>query len=273
MDLRRRSLLEGILMTGREVVDLIKKNVGVPWNEQSTRDTFKVGNPDSTVKGIATTMMVTFGMLKRAHEAGLNMVISHEDTYWNDRDDIKDLTSNVLYRMKTDYILNNGMIVWRMHDHMHSMHPDYTVVGELRDVGIKGGENVDMRPGVITIPETTLGEFASQVKRHSGFRASRCVGDPKAKISKVLVGPGYATPRMTPETDVVIGGEQQEADGGFDNVEYVADAASLGIAKGLIMLGHVVSEQAGMEDLAKWLGTFIKGVPIQFVPADEPFWT
>jgi hypothetical protein len=111
------------------------------------------------------------------------------------------------------------------------------------------------------------------VKRHSGFRASRCVGDPKAKISKILVGPGYATPRMTVEADVVIGGEQQEADGGFDNVEYVADAASLGMAKGLIMLGHVVSEQGGMEDMVRWLSTFIKGVPIRFVPAEEPFWT
>ena len=69
-----------VLMTGREVVDLIKKNVGVPWNDQSYRDTFKLGNPDSTVKGIATTVMVTFDMLKRANQAGLNMVISHEDT-------------------------------------------------------------------------------------------------------------------------------------------------------------------------------------------------
>ena len=48
---------------------------------------------------------------------------------------------------------------------------------------------------------------------------------------------------------MVIGGEQQEADGGFDDAEYAADAASLGMAKGLIMLGHVISEQPGMEDL------------------------
>jgi putative NIF3 family GTP cyclohydrolase 1 type 2 len=260
-------------MTAREVVDLIKKNIGVPWNEQSYRDTFKIGNPDSAVKGIATTMMVTFGMLKRAHEAGLNMVISHEDTWWNDRDDTKDLAANELFKAKTDYILNNGMIVWRMHDHMHSMHPDYTVVGELRDVGLKGGEKADMRPGVITIPETTFGEFASSVKRNSGFRASRCVGDPKAKISRILVGPGYASPRFSPEVDVVIAGEQQEGDGGIDNAQYAADANSLGIPKGVILLGHVVSEQSGMEDLGKWLGTFIKDVPIRFVPADEPFWT
>ena len=110
------------------------------------------------------------------------------------------------------------------------------------------------------------------MKRASCIRAIRCVGDPKARVSKILVGPGYATPRMTPEVDVVIGGDQQEADGGFDNVEYVMDAASLGIAKGVIVLGRVVSEQAGMEDCAKWLRTFVHGVPIQFVPAEEPFW-
>src|SRR6516164_3632779 len=79
---RRRSLLEAGLMTAREVVELIKKNAATPWNERSTRDTFKAGDPDVTVKGIATTMMVTFDMLKRANRAGLNMVIAHEDTFW-----------------------------------------------------------------------------------------------------------------------------------------------------------------------------------------------
>jgi putative NIF3 family GTP cyclohydrolase 1 type 2 len=258
-------------MTAREVVDLIKKQAGT-WNQQSYRDVFHGGNPDSTVKGIATTMMVTFDMLKRANAARLNMVISHEDTWWNDRDETKDLTANALYKLKTEYIQKNDMIVWRDHDHMHTMRPDFTVVGELRSVGIKGGESANMRPGIMTIPETTFGEFAAQVKRVSGFRAIRCAGDPKATVSKVLVGPGYGTPRITPEVDVVIGGEQQEADGGFDNVEYVLDAASLGMAKGVIMLGHVVSEQAGMEDYAMWLRTFIHDVPIQFVPAEEPFW-
>jgi putative NIF3 family GTP cyclohydrolase 1 type 2 len=259
-------------MTAREVVEAIKKNQGIPWNDRSTRDTFKLGNPDATVKGIATTMMTTFSMLKRANEAGLNMVITHEDTFWNDPDNTKDLTENHLYKLKTEYALKNDMVVWRDHDHMHAMTPDYTVVGEFRSAGLKGGEHVTMRPGIQTIPETTLGELAAQVKRSSGARALRVVGDPKAKVSKILIGPGYATPRMTPEVDVVIGGEQQEADGQFDNVEYVMDAMSLGIAKGVIMLGHVISEQAGIEDFGNWVKTFLPNVPIQFVPAEEPYW-
>jgi putative NIF3 family GTP cyclohydrolase 1 type 2 len=258
--------------TAREVVELIKTNQGIPWNDRSTRDTFKLGNPDTTVKGIATTMMTTFDMLKRANAAGLNMVITHEDTFWNDRDDVKDLADNRLYKLKAEFVLKNDMVIWRDHDNMHAMTPDYTVVGELRSVGIEGGERVTMRPGILTIPETTLGELAAQVKRSSGARAFRCVGDPNAKVSRILVGPGYATPRMTEGVDVVIGGEQQEADGGFDNVEYVMDAVALGMPKGVIMLGHVISEQAGMEDFGKWLGTFVHDVPIRFVPAEEPFW-
>lgn len=259
-------------MTGREIVELIKKNHTIPWNDRSRRDTFKAGNPDVTVKGIATTMMTTFDMLKRANASGLNLVITHEDTFWNDPDDTKDLAENRLYKLKTEYILKNDMVVWRDHDNMHASTPDYTVVGELRSAGLKAPERVSMRPGVITIPETTLGELAAQVKRSSGARALRCVGDPKAKVSKILVGPGYATPRITPDVNVVIGGEQQEADGGFDNIEYVMDAVSLGMAKGVIMLGHVISEQAGMEDFGNWLRTFLPGIPIQFVPAEEPFW-
>ena len=260
-------------MTAGDVVERVKEHIGIPWNDRSRRDTFKLGGPDTAVTGIATTMMTTLSVLKRAHAQGLNMIVTHEDTFWNDADDVKDLGDNPFYKTKRDFVLNNGMVVWRIHDHMHSMHPDFTVVGSLRSVGVKGGENANMNPGVLTIRETTLGEFASQIKRLTGIRAFRCVGDPKARVSKVLLGPGYATPRMIAEADVVIGGEQQEADGAFDNVEYVQDAAKLGIAKGVIMLGHVASETPGMEDMANWMRPFIPEVPVVFVATEEPFWT
>ena len=40
-------------ITAREVIERIQKNVGVPWRDK-TVDTFKTGNPDTIVKGIAT---------------------------------------------------------------------------------------------------------------------------------------------------------------------------------------------------------------------------
>jgi len=37
------------------------------------------------------------------------------------------------------------------------------------------------------------------------------------------------------------------------------------------MLGHMMSEDHGMQEVAEWLGTFLSDVPIAFVPAGEPF--
>jgi hypothetical protein len=54
-------------------------------------------------------------------------------------------------------------------------------------------------------------------------------------------------------------------------VEYVADAVSESKQKSLIILGHIPSEQAGMEECTRWLKTFVTEVPVQFVPAREPF--
>jgi hypothetical protein len=92
-------------------------------------------------------------------------------------------------------------------------------------------------------------------------------------VSRIQLGVGYATPAINnTEVDVVISGEQQEADGAFDSPAYVLDAATLGIAKGWIVLGHVVSEEAGMLEMAQWIKTFVPEVPVELVKAGEPFW-
>ena len=52
----RRSVLETSLMKAGEIVDRIKKNLGVPWRDTTYRDTFKFGGPDTEVTGIATTV-------------------------------------------------------------------------------------------------------------------------------------------------------------------------------------------------------------------------
>ena len=89
-------------MTAGEVVDRIKKDLGVPWRDATYRDTFKFGGPDTVVTGIATTAFVTFDVIRKASAAGLNMIIPHEDTYWNDRDDSAIVDADPLYKTKVD---------------------------------------------------------------------------------------------------------------------------------------------------------------------------
>jgi putative NIF3 family GTP cyclohydrolase 1 type 2 len=259
-------------MTAGEVLERIKKNLGVPWNERTYRDTFKIGGPDTEVKGIATTFMCTLDLMQRAHAAGLNMVIPHEVTFWNDRDDIAGLQDDPIYKVKTEFGAKNRMVVLRMHDHAHAHRPDFLWVGLARDLGWEGREG---STGLhkFSIPPTTLGPLATDIQRRMKSRALRVVGDPNAKISTVAIGLGYNIPRPTGDVDVTIGGENPETDGALDATEYVRDAATLGISKGQIILGHAISEESGMEDFATWLRTFITEVPIQFVHAGEPFWS
>jgi hypothetical protein len=71
------------------------------------------------------------------------------------------------------------------------------------------------------------------------------------------------------DVDAFVIGETRE----WELVEYVQDMISLGKKKALVVIGHVLSEQSGMQLCADWLKGFVTEVPVQFVPAAEPFWT
>jgi hypothetical protein len=64
------------------LIERIQKNVGVPWRAR-TADTIKTGNPDTVVKGIATNMVATIDLLKRAAAAERNFIVAHEPTFYS----------------------------------------------------------------------------------------------------------------------------------------------------------------------------------------------
>jgi putative NIF3 family GTP cyclohydrolase 1 type 2 len=259
-------------MTAKDVLELIKKNLGSPWNESTYRDVFHAGDPNVDVKGIATTFMATLDLLQRAHAAGMNLVVTHETTFWNDRDDTKDLTNDAVYRFKVDFCARNQMAVLRLHDHAHSHRPDFIMTGLLRTLGWSAVA-ASQGPRVYRFPSTTLGELAAEIQRRTGSKALRVVGDPKAKVSTGTAGMGYSSGRFSAEVDVVINGENPEAGNPYDPTEYALDAAFFGKNKGQIILGHAISEEPGMEDVAEWLRTLIKDVPVKFIRSGEPYWS
>ncbi len=259
-------------MKAGEIIERIRARIG-PWRDTTFRDTFKFGGPDTEVTGIATTAFVTLDVIERAASAGLNMIIPHEDTYWNDRDDVSVVEGDPVHAQKVDLMRRNNIVVFRIHDHMHSQQPDFTYVGSAREIGLDPRHETAPNSHRFIIPETTLGELAASVARTRGARAIRVVGDPNARVSRIQLGVGYATPSVfNSEVDVVISGEQQETDGNFDSPAYVVDAAAVGVPKGWIMLGHAVSEESGMLEMAEWIQEFIPEIPVRLIRAGEPYW-
>ena len=256
-------------MTAQDIVTRIQerlKEQGIAWRAQ-TVDTFKAGSPDTEVRGIATTGMATFDVLQRAAKAGRNFVITHEPTFYNHQDETKALEADKVYQAKQQFVKAHSMVVWRFHDHAHAIRPDPLVVGSARALGLTQYAS-PTEPRVYVVPATTLRAFAADIARRLDGRAIRVAGDPDMKVSRVVLGPGYGVPALTTAVDVSIGGETPEAGG---NAAYASDAAAVGQPRGTIILGHMLSEDFGMREVAEWLGGFLTGVPIEWVSAGEPF--
>jgi putative NIF3 family GTP cyclohydrolase 1 type 2 len=257
--------------TASQIIERIKKNVGVPWRAE-TVDRVVGGDPDVPVMGIATTMMATLDVLQRAAAAGKNFVITHEPTFWLHQDTVAGLEQNATYQFKSNFIQEHKMAVFRFHDHWHAHRPDGISFGMTRELGWEKYTQ-DLR--LFTFPAATLSSFAGQIKSRLNIRAMRLVGDPNLSVSHVAVRwgagdrDGAIKQLSRPDVDALIIGEGRE----WEIVEYAQDAIASGQKKALIILGHVVSEQAGMKYCAEWLKTFITDVPVEFVAAPEPFWT
>lgn len=261
-------------LTARQVIERIQKNVGIPWQAQ-TVDTFKAGNPGTPVSGIAVTMMATFEVLERAAASGKNLIITHEPTFYNHLDNTAELMQqdDPVLAAKQAFIAQHNLVVWRFHDHWHARKPDGILLGMTRALGWVDFQDPD-NPRLFTVPEMRLNAFAEGIKKKLNIRAMRVVGDPELKLTRIAFLPGAAGSAKQisflerENVDVLVIGETPE----WETVEYVADAVAERKRKALVILGHIPSEQAGMQECTLWLKSFLKEVPIEFIPASEPFW-
>jgi len=261
-------------LTAGQVIDRIQKNIGVTWHAQ-TVDTFKAGDPDTPVTGIATTMMATYDVLVRAAAAGDNLVITHEPTFYNHQDQTAMLQkeNDAVLAAKQEFIAKHHLVVFRLHDHWHMRTPDGIQAGMIRALAWEKFQNPTDNH-LFVIPETTVEKLASDIKARLGIHALRVVGDPNLRVTKVALAPGYpgfpGERRWLQRDDVeaLVMGEGLE----WETIEYGADASAEGKHKALIILGHIPSEQSGMEDCAKWLKTLVPEVKVEFIATQEPFW-
>lgn len=261
-------------LSAGDVVALIQKNVGVAW-KQETVDTFKAGSPQTPVRGIAVTMMATMDVLERASQQGLNMVITHEPTFYAHLDTPAGIDeSDPVWKAKRDFIEKHGMVVWRFHDHWHMRTPDGIESGMVHALGWENFQSKDNQY-LFVMPQTTVEQLAEEVRRKLDSPVVRLVGDPEMNVTKIALSPGAAGEAREvkalerDDVEVLLVGETRE----WETVEYAADAATQGRKKALIVIGHVPSEQAGMEECTRWLKGFVHDVPIEFVATREPWQT
>jgi putative NIF3 family GTP cyclohydrolase 1 type 2 len=283
----------GGAVTAQEVVDRIKKNIGVDWKSE-TVDTFKAGDPSTAVTGIVTTALGSLDVLGSAVKAGANLIVTCEPTFFAKADtpmpqDRRGFgpgstgrdgppgtppspSPDPVFSAKDDFIKKHNLIVWRFSDHWRLRTPNPFAQGLVNVLGWSKFAGAG-DPGHVSIPETSLDALVPHVKKSLHSRGGmRIVGDPQLRLRKVAFLPGstpiQASLEALPGADVIIAGEVRE----WESVEYVRDTVVLGGKKALILVGRIVSENPGMQACAEWLKTIVPEVASTWVPVVDPYW-
>ena len=260
-------------LTAEQVIATIIKNTEsstIP----NTVDVIKEGDPKTPVEGIITCMFATMDVLKQAIAKNCNLIVVHEPLYYNHLDDTKALQNDQVFLEKQRFITDHKLVIWRFHDYIHSMKPDGIETGMITKLGwkdylVKGTSNQ------FVFPETTLKELLKSLKQVFPKNAFYVVGNPDMKLTNVRLAAGapgsarHISLLENKNVDVVIGGEAQQ----WETYEYMRDAVEQGRNKAVIFLGHINSEEAGMDFCATWLKSFIKDVPVYFVEGGPSFWS
>ena len=175
--------------TAREIIAAIQHEIPISWDEP-TVDTFKAGNPDASVSGIAVTMMATMDVLQRAAAHGDNLIITHEPTFFDHLDTPQGINEDdAVWKEKRAFIEKHGLVVWRFHDHWHGRTPDGILTGMTRVLGWSQFQSRE-NPHRYTLPHTTLRKLAADVAKKLNQPILRIVGDPEMPVTRVALAPG-----------------------------------------------------------------------------------
>jgi putative NIF3 family GTP cyclohydrolase 1 type 2 len=265
-------------MNVKEAVDIILKlNGGSKFDK--TCDQLIEGKWENKVTGVATTFMATVDVIRRAVDLKCNLIITHEPTYFTSLDKIDWVKDDPVYQKKKALIDEYKISIWRYHDHMHGGNSDLIYEGLLQELGWTEYLNRALpHPHCYNIPATTVKDLVNFFKRKLGMKVIQMVGDPKMRCSRVGILVGGGSLGLGDETmpvrlmyeqqlDVMVCGEITE----WTLSAYVRDAAALGFKKAMIIVGHERSEEPGMKELSVLVQPLLKGIPVRFIDAGEPF--
>jgi putative NIF3 family GTP cyclohydrolase 1 type 2 len=258
-------------LTIRQVIDRILAGIpGAPFGE--TVDTVKTGNIDQPVKGIVTTMFATDAVIEKTIRLGANFIVAHEPTFYSHTDETDWLKDDTVFRFKKDLLDSHGIVVWRCHDYIHAHRPDGILMGVLTALGWLKFYNPG-EPHLVTVPAISLGDIVKKAKKQLGIERMKAIGSLSQSCQRIVISPGAAGGRAQIgqlrkyKPDLLIVGELNE----WETSEYIRDARYQGEKMSLLVLGHSVSEEPGLQWMVAWLTPKVPGVKITHIPSGDPF--
>lgn len=275
----------------KEVIERIKAYHKGEWEgqaiqEDTTRDKILYGNPDQECTGIVTTCWATADVIKQAAAKGANLIIAHEALFWNHGDHIDWLqeSGNRTFAAKQKLLEDNGIVVWRDHDYIHSGIPVgdgaytdgifYGVADKLGWVDYICPNDIH-NPLHFEIPETTVKDLAEFLVERLNLNGVKILGDLHNTVKKVRI-PFHI---LADAKDSIIEADQEGIDCfltmeliDFTLAEYIRDSSMLGLNKSVIGMGHFNLEEPGMEYMVKYIPEALgSDIPCCFIQSGDMY--
>lgn len=258
--------------TVKQVIDIALSETPGPQPAR-TVDQIRAGSLDQQVTGIVTTTFPTIDVINKAIKAGANMIISHEAAFYNLDDNAARMKDDDIIKYKTELLEKNKIAIWRFHDSWHAHKPDGITWGTLVKLGWEKYYN-PAKPKIITLPTPiTLQQAVALTKTKLGAPQVRVIGDLKKPVKTIYFTLGSVLSTevipiiQSEKPDLIISGESREWEVGLR----VQDGVMMGLNTKLIVLGHAISEEAGMEYAANWLAPKVQGLKVTHIAAGTPF--
>lgn len=256
------------MMRAMDVIALMEG--WAPGGYEKTCDNVKCGDAQRNVRRVAVCCFATPQVIREAAAWGAQMLITHEPTFYDHWDQIEDTPVG---RAKKALLEESGLVLYRYHDHPHAAPADLIGLGEAKALKLEGelcerGKD-EINRFTLNTPMTPR-ELAAHIERTLSIAHVRVCGAMDTPIKKLALA--FGTPRGVFEelsgwADVVLTGEACEWRIG----EYARDAAQLGFAKALLILGHCGSERDGMRYIAGMLKEAAPGLDVRYLECGEVY--
>lgn len=240
----------------------------VAWEHSC--DGFKAGSPAADIERIAVCWQSTFPMLRKAHEYGCNLFVTHEPTYYAHMDDNPDVFRHEHARQKREFLEQTGMVVYRCHDVWDRMPKVGILDSWAKGLGFDG-DAIAVSPYYACYSYAgTVQDLAHRISSRTkelGQPGVQVTGDLSLPVSAVAIGTGAITniiDMAAMGADAVI-----VTDDGFLHWQGGAWAADRDLP--LIVVNHAVAEEWGMQNLARYIGQTFADTPVRYIPFGCPF--
>jgi putative NIF3 family GTP cyclohydrolase 1 type 2 len=241
----------------------------VDWS--TTVDTFKAGNSEADVRGVAVAWQSQWPALRAAHAAGCNLFITHEPTFYVHRDDDPGPYQDDRTEAKRAWLAAVGMVVYRCHDVWDVM-PEHGIRDSwARGLGLAGpplAEDARRYYGLFAVTPQPLRELARTLAvrlRDVGQDQVQLVGDGTRTVTHLAIGTGAAC--RVPAMAALRAPDGAGPDALLvtdDGVRFWADGSwAIDRDLPLLVVNHASAEEWGMRSLAAYLQALFPQVPVR----------